>query len=274
MVVIATMLGACVARAPLRVGPAAELENLNRVGERFYCGGEPRSEEAFATLAAMGVRTLLTVDGARPDTQAARRHGMKYVHLPIGYDTISPDRAAQIVKAVRDLDGPFYIHCHHGRHRGVAAAAVAAIATQGWRPEDAVQWMRRTGTSADYAGLFDAVRRFRPPAAAELDALPPAMQFPESVDPPPMREAMVEMDRVWDDLRAASGSERPRHAVLLVEQYRELLRRPETAAHGDAFVERLRRAETEAMRLRDDPTAGSLSAVARSCKECHRHYRN
>ena len=265
---------ACSGRVPRRVNLELGPENLHRVTSSVYCGGEPRGAEAFAALAALGVRTIVSVDGLPPDTQAARRHGMRYVHLPIGYDTIERSQAVRIVKAATDLEGPIYIHCHHGRNRAVAAAAVVAMATQGWPAQQAVHWMRRAGASEQYHGLYEAVRRFHPPSADERDRQPPAPQLPETVDSPPMRQAMAQIDRIWDALRADSAREMPRHALLLAEQYRELLRRPETAAHGDDLLDQLQRAEGLALRLRDHGGEAELAAVARSCRTCHVRYRD
>src|SRR5262245_48501413 len=61
------------------------LENLICVSERIYSGGQPQGEQAFQSLARLGVKTVVSVDGARPDVDAAHRNGLRYVHVPIGY---------------------------------------------------------------------------------------------------------------------------------------------------------------------------------------------
>ena len=98
--------------------PAAALHNVFRLEARVYSGSSPYSEAAFRELAKLGVRTIISVDGAMPAVELAR-----YVHLPIGYDAVPPSRAAELVKAAQGSDGPLYVHCHHGKHRGPAAAA-------------------------------------------------------------------------------------------------------------------------------------------------------
>ena len=49
----------------------------------------------------LGVKTVISVDGAKPDVDLAKKHGMRYVHLPHGYDGVPDDRAKELAKAVR-----------------------------------------------------------------------------------------------------------------------------------------------------------------------------
>src|SRR5438094_677830 len=84
------------------------------------CGGcsSPDGDEGFHSLQQLGIKTIVSVDGARPEVDLARKYGLRYVHLPIGYDAVPREQALRIARAIRDLPGPVYIHCHHGRHRG------------------------------------------------------------------------------------------------------------------------------------------------------------
>src|SRR4051794_39790224 len=85
---------------------AAGLHNAFRISGRVYSGSSPDGEGGFAALAALGIKTVLSVDGARPDVEAARRHGLRYVHLPFGYDGIPRDRVVALAKAAATLPGP------------------------------------------------------------------------------------------------------------------------------------------------------------------------
>src|SRR5262245_5214765 len=62
------------------------LHNVFRVSERVYSGSSPDGDAGFAALEKLGVKTIISVDGAKPDAEAAGRHGLRYVHLPFGYD--------------------------------------------------------------------------------------------------------------------------------------------------------------------------------------------
>src|SRR5688572_14033648 len=50
------------------------LPNAYRVTEKVISGGQPAGDAAFAQLREQGVRTIISVDGARPDVAAAKRH--------------------------------------------------------------------------------------------------------------------------------------------------------------------------------------------------------
>ncbi|MEM6655987.1 MAG: hypothetical protein AAF596_09305, partial [Planctomycetota bacterium] len=80
------------------------------------------------SLYRQGVRTLVSVDGARPDVALAAEHGLRYVHVPFGYDGIPREARLALTRVARDRQGGVYVHCHHGRHRGPAAAVVVARA--------------------------------------------------------------------------------------------------------------------------------------------------
>ncbi len=104
------------------------LDNVLQLSPRIFSGSQPHGEQGFESLEKLGVKTVVSVDGARPDAQRAKQHGLRYVHIPIGYDGIPRPAALALVRAIREAPGPIYIHCHHGKHRGPAAAAVACMA--------------------------------------------------------------------------------------------------------------------------------------------------
>src|SRR5688500_19183961 len=63
-----------------------ELENAHVVTDKVLSGAQPEDAKAFETLARLGVKTIISVDGAAPDVETARKYGIRYVHLPIKYD--------------------------------------------------------------------------------------------------------------------------------------------------------------------------------------------
>ena len=48
------------------------LPNLIQVAHGIYSGGLPESPESFDELKKLGVQTILSVDGAKPDIEAAK----------------------------------------------------------------------------------------------------------------------------------------------------------------------------------------------------------
>jgi protein tyrosine phosphatase (PTP) superfamily phosphohydrolase (DUF442 family) len=288
---------AAASNGPQRV-EAHHLPNVYRVHPHVLSGGLPAGEAAFAELRALGVRTIISVDGARPDVETARRFGLRYVHLPHGYGGIAADHALLLAKAVRELPGPIYIHCHHGRHRSPAAAAVACVGAGLIASEQAVDVLRAAGTSPHYRGLYEAAAAARVVDAALLAAVP--AEFPEQADIPPLAEAMVEAETHYDRLRTMQGRDwrpppdhpdlsAPHEALLLREQFAEMLRLGDVQRYGDDFRQLLHDSlqaagELEAaLRDRADPdqaptasqrAAEALRRVGTACEQCHRAHRD
>ena len=273
------------------------IHNLYALGTNVYSGSSPEGEEGFAALARLGVKTIITVDGAKPEVETAKKYGMRYVHLPLGYDGISTKLQRKLAKAAEVLPGPFYVHCHHGKHRGPAAAAVICLANEGWTPDQAEAWLVAAGTSTNYEGLYEVVREFKKPSAAELQSVP--TDFPETAEVSGLVESMVGINERWEHLKGVrdTGFASPKNhpdiepaneAVILWEHYREAQRLPESVQHGDEFVARLKSAELEAKQaerlLRQFEAKGTpdiraqldrtLAAMGRSCASCHKNYRD
>jgi len=272
------------------------VENAYRLGPRLYSGGQPEPETGFRALAERGVTTLISVDGATPDVENARRYSLRYVHVPIGYDGLSQAEAWAIAQAVRTSEGPVFIHCHHGKHRGPAAAALAARCVQDWDVNQALDWLNEAGTSPDYKGLFEAVERFEPPTADELDRA--NIELTERVEVPDFVEGMIQIDERWEHLKAIQAAgfrtppdqpdlDPPHEALMLVEHYRELQRLDEARERGPEFPEYLQRAERHAQELfqslarakdqaRSDPGELNIlfNKVGQDCTSCHKTYRN
>src|SRR3984893_602801 len=82
------------------------LHNVFRLTDKLYSGSSREGREGFASLVQLGIQTVISVDGARPDVETAHKFGLRYVHLPIGYDGVPPEQGLRIAKAVRDLPGP------------------------------------------------------------------------------------------------------------------------------------------------------------------------
>lgn len=274
------------------------LPNALQLHNQVLSGGHPGSPEAFRELQTLGVKTVISVDGAKPDVALARQFGLRYVHLPHGYDGISEQRAWELAKAVRDLPGPIYIHCHHGKHRSPAAAAVACIGAGLLRPQDSITILRTAGTNEGYRGLYEsanAARRLDDNRLDELEA-----SFPETAEIPPLAAAMLAIERVHEHLLACEQADwnspgnhpdlDPAHeALLLREQFTELLRTDATHQQPAAFRTFVSDSENSAAELeaelRNPPPASDhesrpqrlsqrLAHVTKNCKSCHQQFRD
>ncbi len=134
------------------------LPNAIRVTASLYSGGLPEGDNAFAELQSLGVRTVISVDGAAPDIETARKHGLRYIHLPHGYDGVPEARGLELAKAINEIEGPIYIHCHHGKHRSPAATAVACIVSGRISNIDGKALLELAGTNPNYRGLWSRSR--------------------------------------------------------------------------------------------------------------------
>ena len=264
----ALAIGLATADAPSR--PIKGLHNLRRLTPRVLSGSSPDGADGFASLSRLGVRTVLSVDGATPEVELAARHGLRYVHLPVGYDGVPPAQLARITKALRDLPGPIYVHCHHGKHRGPAAAASALVCLGELTPDDAVRAMRDAGTDPRYAGLVGLPRTLRPLNVTDLDRVP--SDFPAKASTADLTQLMVRIDATWDRLKTHPDAH---DAVTLQEHYREARRLPEVARRGDAFVALFAQAEAAANRLEATPDRADVRAASqRLCTQCHAKFRD
>jgi len=271
--------------------PSTHVHNLFRATTNVFSGNSPDSDAAFAEIAKLGVKTLISVDGGKPLVDLARKHGMRYVHLPIGYDGVPTNRVAELAKAAQTADGPVYVHCHHGLHRGPAAVASICQSTAGWTTNQAVLWLKQAGTAADYAGLYRSAMEFRLPEAAALARI---VELPEVTKPSSIVDAMVAIDEEFDRLKSAQKTGwrnvpnqpdlTPAHtATILWEHLKEMARLDDTARRPEDYRTKLAASEKAADEfralLRDakaDTAArdASFKSLGQTCGACHKPYRN
>jgi protein tyrosine phosphatase (PTP) superfamily phosphohydrolase (DUF442 family) len=267
-----------------------DLPNAYVIHEKVISGGEPHGEGAFAAMAELGVKTVISVDGAKPNVESARKHGMRYIHLPHGYDGVPEQRAKELAKAVRDLPRPIYIHCHHGKHRSPAAAAVACVGAGLLPASEALSVLETAGTSKNYRGLYQSAKNARQFEEKLLDEL--NADFPETTDVPPLADAMVALERTHDHVKQTAANEwkpLPKHpdidpaheALLLREHYTELLRTDDVSGKPAEFQKLMREGEAAAKVLEramveaDYTAAGkALTAINQNCASCHKTFRD
>jgi protein tyrosine phosphatase (PTP) superfamily phosphohydrolase (DUF442 family) len=269
------------------------LENVHEIAPGVLTGAGPRGERSFEELAAQGVRTAISVDGEKRDVDAARKYGLRYIHLPIGYDGVPEERTLELAKALRELPGPVYLHCHHGKHRGPAAAAVACVVAGMLDNDGAIRVMKTMGTGENYIGLWASARKARPADPAALGGL--RVEYREAVPVPPIMEAMVALDRAFEGLTHAKKAgwtkpldhpdiDPPHEALRAREILAEILRTDEFAKRPAEYQSMMKAsfaassALEEALRARPRPSHVALDAAfgrfQKSCADCHKPYRN
>jgi len=259
--------------------PIEGVENLRQVAPGILSGSQPEGVAAFRELSLRGVKVIISVDGAAPNVELAHQFGLRYVHVPIGYDRIEPQSRADLVEATKAAGGPVFLHCHHGKHRGPAAAAYCGMAVGTLTAPQALNVLKVAGTKPDDTGLWDAVRNFEPPQL-------PAGPLVESAVVAPLTSAMVRIDHHWAGIdqqvkagQVADWWEFTREALLLSEEFREL---PRMSASMDAgFNDRMETAIKVAEELHSAAEKQDLVLlraahlkVLKSCTDCHASYRD
>lgn len=268
------------------------LHNVVAYAAGVYSGSVPEGAAGFETLQKLGVRTVISVDGALPDLELAKARGLRYVHLPIGYNGMSEERKLEIARAVRDLPGPVYIHCHHGKHRSAGAAGAALVTLGDITPEAAQKRMKVSGTSPNYKGLYQCVASAAPVTTETLNRVSAA--FPEISRPSGMVKSMTEIDEVTELLKLIqkAGWKAPRNhpdlvpaaeAGRLADLFRHLTVDEQVRQKPKEFAQWLLDASEDITAIEEalakgDPPADLLNKrwerVVKSCTDCHVKYRD
>ena len=269
------------------------LPNLHQLHQGIYSGGQPDGEEGFQQLADLGIKTVISVDGADPDVSLASQSALKYIHLPHGYDAIEFEHAIKLTKAVQSQDGPFYIHCHHGKHRSPAAAAIACVGLGMIEPQSAIRFLESAGTSRRYGGLYRSVSNSRPISDEILSQT--SDDFPSVAPATPLVQSMVAIDKHLVSLTTlireneATSTTEPdldaaHEALLLWECFKELLRKPH--CFGDEYSGLMKQGEERSEQLyqllstgpeNDFPREKATKIVNQlrgDCRSCHQTFRD
>jgi protein tyrosine phosphatase (PTP) superfamily phosphohydrolase (DUF442 family) len=291
-----------VATAFPAVGNPEHLPNAHRISARLVSGAQPEGDAGFKELSELGVMTIISVDGAAPDVEGAKKYGLRYVHLPITYSGVTEEEGKRLAKALDEIQGPVYLHCHHGKHRSAASVAVACVMNGQLKPAQAEDVLKTFGTGADYTGLWRDARNARPLDQNVLAAV--KVDYVERAKIPVVAEAMVEIDHTLDKLKdlqksgwratAAHPDLDPAHEALqLREKLHEVGRTDDAVQKRPAdYKLKLQSAESAAQTLEDalrawkplsagNATAAppaqievAFKAVSASCVSCHNAYRN
>ena len=266
------------------------LQHVARPSAWLISGSAPLTDAQFDELKQWGVRTVLSVDGAYPDVERAEARGMRYAHLPIGYDGIDGEQGARIARAMRDLPRPIYIHCFHGKHRGPAAAAYGLVCLDELSAERGVQFLEQMGTSHGYPGLYGVVGQATKLDAAQIDAA--SAEFPSRAKVSGLVEAMVTIDRCRESverIQKAGWTTSPEHLDLdpthETQRLADLiagLRDSEAMSGRDPeFREFMTQCADDAIALAQVVAVAdrakaevTIARVDAACLQCHASYRN
>ena len=258
---------------------AAQPARFQIVDSTLYRGAAPESQEDFAFLAKIGVKTILSVDRAKPAVASADAVGIKYIQIPIGYNTVPRDASVDMLRAFRStpgLQGPFYIHCHAGKFRVGAMAACYRIAVNHWSPDSALAEMVLLGGSDKYKGLNKSILEFKAPTEKELAAK--SFDPDKAPEPAPFSERMSAIDKIFDDVKkmGLDTVEAKGNALELEEKFAEIHRLKMCRQCDSAgYAEMLSMSnQFQTMRRTGDFSKHAIKNAEMACMRCHERIRN
>lgn len=268
------------------------VQQLVAYSEHIISGAKPSTPIGFESLSALGVRTILCVDGVAPDSGAAEKIGIATIHIPLKYSQPTASQILDIVTAIsREYkQHPIYIHCHKGKHRSAVAAAIACIALGECTVEEAKERMLVSETSIGYTGLWNAVelqKKIQPEILEKHTKV-----FPSQVQPEELVDQMIDLENALDaferiqiahwkankDKRTIAGAE---IAGMMADTFRVMDTDSTTSKYPPLFQKELIDAISATSALEEAILKSSkpekldslLAKVEHSCISCHEAFR-
>ncbi len=145
------------------------LSNVGRVAPGVIRGAQP-SPGGYATLKALGIRTVINLRSRHGEKEPVEAEGLRYLEIPIRISERVDDRAVRrAVAALRDpANLPAFVHCAFGKDRTGIVVAVYRMEAEGWSNETAEAEMRAFGFNDVWRHLLSYVRRYTPGEAASM----------------------------------------------------------------------------------------------------------
>ncbi|MBL8818207.1 MAG: hypothetical protein JNL58_19425 [Planctomyces sp.] len=261
-----------------KVGDVGGIHNVFQLGSRVLSGSGPSTADDFRALKERGVSIIVSVDGTPPAVALAREAGMKYVHVPLSYDSISREEQLALARVLQEYPKEkIFFHCQHGKHRGPAAAATACQINKLMTAADVRSYLKVAGTSPDYIGLWTAAADS--PPKKDDEELP---ELHESVEPPEIVVMMKEIEDQFAKSKAAAAKTPTSHDAfrqsnaLLTQLFKESARLPSASEIADelsATAAEVTKLNAESPANVADATA-IMAKIEQRCVKCHATHRN
>jgi protein tyrosine/serine phosphatase len=137
------------------------LTKVGRVAPGIFRGAQPKSE-GYATLKAMGVRTVINLRTRHGERKAVEAAGMRYVEVPMSFwKDVDPAVVRKALSVMTDpANQPVFLHCTVGTDRTGVVAAVYRMEVEGWSEAEAEAEMEAFGFNGIWSQLKEFVRRY------------------------------------------------------------------------------------------------------------------
>lgn len=150
--------GACVSE---RLFGLPGLANVGRVAPGIFRGAQPLPE-GYATLKAMGIRTVINLRSRHGEAKAVEAAGMRPVEIPMNtFEDVDLERVRKAVALMADpANHPVFVHCAHGQDRTGVVVAAYRMDVEGWAQAAAEDEMQAFGFNDIWVQLKDFVRHY------------------------------------------------------------------------------------------------------------------
>ncbi|MFA6148161.1 MAG: tyrosine-protein phosphatase [bacterium] len=137
------------------------LTNVGRVAPGIFRGAQPKPE-GYATLKAMGVRTVVNLRTRHGEREAVEAAGMRYVEIPMSFlKKVDPAAVRKALSVMTDpANQPVFLHCSRGVDRTGVVTAIYRIKVDGWSEADAEAEMEAFGFHEIWFQLKEFVRQY------------------------------------------------------------------------------------------------------------------
>ncbi len=152
-------------RVSERIFGLAGLSNVGRVAPALYRGAQPRPD-GYATLKAMGIRTVVNLRLLHSEKKAVEAAGMRSIEIPMNtFKDVNAEKVREAIALMRNpANQPVFVHCAHGQDRTGIVVAAYRMEADGWSREDAIAEMQAFGFNDVWHELMEFVRKY--PATA------------------------------------------------------------------------------------------------------------
>jgi len=146
-------------RVSVRLFGLRGLTSVGRVAPGIFRGAQPEPE-GYATLKAMGVRTVINLRTRHGERKAVEAAGMRYVEIPMSFwKNVDPAVVRVALSAMTDpANQPVFVHCSRGVDRTGVVAAVYRMEVDGWSKAEAEAEMEAFGFHEIWSQLKEFVR--------------------------------------------------------------------------------------------------------------------
>ena len=134
---------------------------VGRVAPGILRGAQPEPE-GYATLKAMGVRTVISLRTNHGERKAVEAAGMRYIEIPIKlWKNVDPAAVQDALSVMTDpANQPVFVNCSRGVDRTGMVVAVYRMEVDGWSEAEAEAEMEAFGFHEFWSQFKEFVRRY------------------------------------------------------------------------------------------------------------------